>query len=630
MSGDAATGLSARSQGWGAVPIAPTHNQSYSVTPSDSATVTAGAANNGDQRQYKVTGLADGTKVRVELFNAKNVKTDSNGQVSFADAENNGAGNDKADTGSVSSVITVVNGTTVNGGNGQQAVDVAASNGSVTFTVKGQGYESAVPVVYDNSTDPDALDLNANNMPTEAFGIGGTLNVVPAEASTGQDISGKIIGVNKDQNYIVLDNNGSTAGGQFVVYYGRTGDSYYVDQKGANSASEPAVTDRTSESTFENDLTIGDSLESSSVYSKSFGSTFVLDNEQPAAPTIGSATPSDTSVTFTVTGVTDGATVNIYGAKEPATGTVAFDQTSKLASSSTDADSKTAGFQIKVSGLSAQTKYDFYATQTVSGEESPASSEDTETTLAANQVAQLVSDNAVATKANDLLGNTAAADQWQIGFNRVLNSTDLAGAKIAVQDANGNQAVVANGGGNTFTTNTVKENFQGTTYAPGELLTVTLGAPVTSGSGSSAKTLSYPLTVINESGVDAGSNYGWDLADSTDKKLEVNNSAGATPTDQTNPVVTEKATTGATTAGDIDVTGTATDADSGLKTVTYAVYDSTGAAVSGKSGTVTPNSAGAYSFTVSGLTTGATYTVKVTATDNAGNSTTTSSSAAAK
>jgi hypothetical protein len=88
----------------------------------------------------------------------------------------------------------------------------------------------------------------------------------------------------------------------------------------------------------------------------------------PVAPSgVSVPAPVATSAVVTVTtGVVSGATVNAY----IAAGAGAFSTATKNASSATDADSTSAGFQIQVNGLTANTAYTVYVTQTVGGAES--------------------------------------------------------------------------------------------------------------------------------------------------------------------------------------------------------------------------------------------------------------------
>lgn len=96
--------------------------------------------------------------------------------------------------------------------------------------------------------------------------------------------------------------------------------------------------------------------------------------------------------------------------------------------------------------------------------------------------------------------------------------TSAASAKIRVQDADGTIADAVNTAGTAFALNAAAEVVNGTSYAIGHVLTVTLAADPTIITVGSIAGLQYPATVIDSAGITSGG-LAWNISGSTDKLI---------------------------------------------------------------------------------------------------------------
>jgi uncharacterized protein (DUF2141 family) len=159
----------------------------------------------------------------------------------------------------------------------------ADTAGKITITIEGDAVGSARLVVFADSNGDADLSLNADNQPTDAFGVGGETTFVPMEAA----------------------NNDSTAG--VVKSVDKTGDSFVIGTKtffyDANDSFKIAGAAVTMEA-FKADLSTGDTLAAGN-YTKpsSLTSTFDIGTNTPLVPTVNGAltTSKNDSVTITVT-----------------------------------------------------------------------------------------------------------------------------------------------------------------------------------------------------------------------------------------------------------------------------------------------------------------------------------------
>ncbi len=193
----------------------------------------------------------------------------SNGNATFADSNTD----DLADLTAPNAQLTVVNGATAANGT---KVTVKPVNGKITFTVDGVSYESVIPVVYvDEDSPANGLDLDADNAPTEAFGLGGVTNFMPQEAPT--DNSGAPTTYAVDAAMTDDDAFIGTNGGNTYQFEYDSNDVYRVDGAQATMAN------------FESKLTKGDNVDVTNYQrDAALVSTFELTNVGPATPAISS------------------------------------------------------------------------------------------------------------------------------------------------------------------------------------------------------------------------------------------------------------------------------------------------------------------------------------------------------
>ena len=182
--------------------------QAFSVTPAAAVTQTwvdnpEAPSNTSDDRQYTASGLTAGSTYKIALFPAANVKVTS-GKVTFVDAD--ASANQADGVGTPAADILIVNGAA----NSAAVASAQPLNGSITFTVDGDNAEeSVIPVLWlDNGAHANQLDLvvpaaaNTNpKEPSEAFGIGGSVSYVPAEAASGAHTSADVVTPNIASNY---------------------------------------------------------------------------------------------------------------------------------------------------------------------------------------------------------------------------------------------------------------------------------------------------------------------------------------------------------------------------------------------------------------------------------------------
>lgn len=504
------------------------------MTPDDAATntVSSGPTTNEGARQYSVSGLSDTQTYDIRLFPTENVTVSDTGQVSFADAENNNAGDGEADTGTVVADIEVVNGVST-GVAPDEHVEASPSNGTITFTVDSQAQESVIPVVFLETENDGTLELDANNRPTENFGIGGSKKWIPEEASAG-DFQVNVTETNKTADWFVGEADDTADGDDDTpdptndgTFFYDSNDTFLVDGAPATMA------------TFEANLSTGDGVFGTYADDPALQSTFRLNDRSPGAPeNLAASADSDSQVTLTWDNPTGESpdSFNIYRNDE----TCADTSASELTQVGTVAGS--AANEFEDTGLTAETDYCYSVTSVTDGDESTKDTSDDDATDAAEDVQTLAagataapqSNDAAVTDDNGFSGEVDATDEWQIGFSRPMDAIDNTDT-MRVQDADGeSQDITCDGTEATCSLNTVAMTFQGDTYEPGELLTVTIGAAYSNANivdrdGNDTNNngvLDYPLTITNASGFTSdGGTRTWTPADDPDNTLET----GGTP-----------------------------------------------------------------------------------------------------
>ncbi|WP_432563902.1 cell wall-binding repeat-containing protein [Kineococcus sp. SYSU DK003] len=493
---------------------APGTNQTLAVSPADAV-----GLGFDEVRQYSVTGLDADSKYRVTLVDADNISVDENGVVSFVEDGSTGL----ALPGTVEADITVVNGVSA-ATPGQSIGGIAPTAGNISFTVTTDAatVEGFVPVVYVDGGDNTRLELDEDGLPTEAFGLGGAIQTVPDEAATG-------VVTGSAQDIEIVDKAGDSIVTSAALYNYDSSDNFFI----GGTAPQNAVTLEE----FEAQLSVGDDIVAGTVaapatvyqQNPALDSTFVLADTTPGAPAISvvSAETTDSSVTLTVTGVDDADTVTIYGEVDADGATATIDPTvtvdsDVLGTATGDQDADIAGFQVVLTGLTANTNYDVAATQTVDGEESALSNPETEVTTLTTQTAATIDSAALTTDAV-LVGRASSGDVWTIVADETLD-TLAANDYIEVTDADGDLIRVQNGA----TAATTDDGLTAATFSAlsgaagltNNSFTITLNGVVEDRNVAGNGNVDYPLTITATSGITgAGDTVGIDLDGSEDDTI---------------------------------------------------------------------------------------------------------------
>jgi hypothetical protein len=269
----------------GFIGVVPGSVQQLNITPTTAASVEL-ANDNGanvttDDRTYTVSGLAAGT-YRIRLYPSANV-TSAGGSVTFADVGNDGI----ADQGAVGAQILSINGTPQGAGTSSVG-GLSPANGSISFVVDATTANSSVtPVIFVDGGANTELELDANDRPTEAFGVGGAFVVLPPEGAIGP-VAGVVVIANPDGDVFTTATNS---------YFYDSNDTFQLLGAGITMAQ------------FEQVLSSGDTVSGSYNPDPAGGSTFnITADAPPPAPTNvaatvtnkdGDASANDVTVTFT-------------------------------------------------------------------------------------------------------------------------------------------------------------------------------------------------------------------------------------------------------------------------------------------------------------------------------------------
>ncbi len=165
-------------------------NETLAISPQGDATLVCTdpgieSTTTTDQRTYTVSGLNDAEDYRITLVASANVTTDEDGNTVFEADPTSPEGQNLALAGTVAARIVTINGT-------DEATPaptfgaVVPVNGTITFVVDCGGAESVTPVIYEDQGASTRLELDANGLPVEEFGTGGTITftAVPVVGDT--------------------------------------------------------------------------------------------------------------------------------------------------------------------------------------------------------------------------------------------------------------------------------------------------------------------------------------------------------------------------------------------------------------------------------------------------------------
>jgi len=475
-------------------------NATLAITPTES--VLTGFSTT---RQYSVAGLPTNANYRITLVNSANVALDSSGRYSFT----RDASTSLVLPGTVASQLTVVNGVGVTGAQSVGGI-APLSNGALSFTVTtgASAAESFVPVVYVDGGASTRLEIDANNRPVEAFGVGGLTTVVPANAGIGAATiaPASLTAVSLPGNYLTTSS---------LRYAWDTNDVFQYQGVGISLDQ------------FESAITLGQGLSINYAPDASGVSTFNLGAEIATTPTSllatttvgnydGGTTLNDIRATFTVPATASAGTTFVLQRKVDGSADSTF-ATVTTATSVVNADATVSFTDSNVSAGSYV--YRIRATKPVTGTVvNGDNSTPAVTVTAPADATPPKSTYAALTTSTGLAGSLDSTDATTFTFDRALAAV-VTGDTIRVRDADGTIYDLINGTNATFGLNSAAAIVNGTSFPAGQVLTVTLTATPSAGAVVAAGTtagLQFPATVIDQSGLATAGGVNWDVAGSSD------------------------------------------------------------------------------------------------------------------
>lgn len=513
-------------------------NQDYTVAPSGNQTNTADSDDGTDNVSFTVTGI-DTANVDIALMPCEDVTRNASGATSFKDNENTDAdadleGNNLADDAAVPARFVTANGAAVPG-DSEYLDNLAVVNGSVSFSIDSPQPDCVVAVIYDDPTDNDALDLDANNQPVEAekFAVTGNVTFTAPAATTGP-MDENVASVDKANNNFVgceITANADNDTAETVdandcdTFSYDNNDRFYID------ANDDEVADAGEQATleqFEAQLSAGDDVTGDYNANPALQSTFILEDEAPTAPTVTDqpTTGSEsTSVTLEIADPSTGTpdSFRVYRATGTAADSDYPAEYTLIATVTPESDGSTT---YVVNGLSPSTTYSFIATAVDDGDESGPSNESEATTAATNttDTTRPQSVDAELTTNANFETRLDSGDVLQACFNEALRAPD-AGDAVVVQDNGGDVATLTNGGNATFTIGSSTAVGDDTDTAvedcpANRALIITVTGAVTDSNTTGDGIVGVPVTATDSSGVTDVAGNSWNIAGSADKYFD--------------------------------------------------------------------------------------------------------------
>ncbi len=472
--------------------LEPTSNQTYTVTPSASAVIALGGTVASRTRTYTAT-VPSGTVVDIQLFLSSNITTDANGVVTF---ENNGGTTNTATLGNTTGATI----TAVNGVPGAATSDIV-SGGTITFAVTGTAAVNVTPVIFDDTAADSLLTLVAPTTantdpkkPSDAFGIGGAANFVPAIAPLGATTP-TVASVNLASNF-----------------FSSTALTYNYD---ANDVFQ-YLTVTITMAQFESMLSVGDVLAVAYNPDAAGVSTFNVTSDaaatQVAAPAVtvinadAGLAANDVRVVYTRPSNAAGVTYALEQAPVTETtlgnGVWTVVGTFAAVTGATDtanADGVTNTFA-KNNVANGHYAYRVQATNPVSAATTDGATSNIVAVPAPADTTAPTSAYVAAMNGVGLANTLDAGDTVKMAFSEVI-ALPAAGSTIQVNDADGTIVNLVRGAAAAFTLNTVAETVGGTSYAAGRVLTIAVTTtPVPLAPGTTVG-LQLGGSVIDSSGV---------------------------------------------------------------------------------------------------------------------------------
>ncbi len=357
-----------------------TDGQDLTVTPAE-----PGEAQGEETREFTATELEAGTTYTIALVPAENVQVSEAGADATFTASEDGTA---AGLGDTDATIPQVNGEDVATADDVQTAE-PAEDGTLTFTVGGDTFDEVVEVVFVDADEDGALDLDEDGTPIEEelYGVGGPTRVLPPAADG-------TVGL-QDADILYVDYETGVFATADATYTPDDDDAIQVVDEADAPLNTPSpgplgACDGSEDITVEEllaVLTVGDQIDGSSAADPEGTDTLCIEDATPTAPTAAEESVTDTSITLTLTDLDPEAVVTIYQAAEPAEGEdPAADPESDevLLGDAADTDPETEGMQVVLDGLTPETEYHLYATQTLGPQESDPSNIVTSTTTASS------------------------------------------------------------------------------------------------------------------------------------------------------------------------------------------------------------------------------------------------------
>ena len=250
-------------------------------------TVTTISDNDAPNRgavQFRVTGLR--SAVDLAVFDCGDVFVDAS-QYRFRDADNNNRADLVDDRDGA--IFETVNGQAQGVAGRSFYNNASPQDGVVTFTVNARAVDCVRAVAWVDTNSNNALDLGADERPTETFGLqldekdrSGELRYVAEEAGNGLFPSGTVLVVAKDTNVFSFSN---------ASYRFDSTDQFFTSSGGQLDFAA-----------FKSRVSRNDTIQGS--YDRTGSSRFFLNDAAPLAPTNVRATAAGSAVTVTWTAST--------------------------------------------------------------------------------------------------------------------------------------------------------------------------------------------------------------------------------------------------------------------------------------------------------------------------------------
>ena len=328
------------------------------------------------------------------------------------------------------------------GGVGEQQIKAEADDdGEIDFIVRVEDddFDCAVPVVWHDSIDDgaseDNLDLDSDstdswNQPAENFGVGGTAVFHLGEEPAGWNSDYRIVFLDVENQWFQLDDNGT------IFFYGLEGDTYRYTEHTEGGISEAI---------FEDFISIGDRIDLDDPYSQTGNNPWELDRDSFAG------TPVNVSVSETAE---DDELLVGWDYPDPVEGNI-----TRFGVRAYDVDDLSGGYvdqwwtdevfnrsrtgpaselEVDISGLDAG-DYVFRVTSNVDGDWMD-SSLISDVIEVEGPEGPVITDIDLTDTVTEGLADEG--DIWELTFDQEMDTTDVDGIELRVEDEDGDATIV--------------------------------------------------------------------------------------------------------------------------------------------------------------------------------------------